>query len=488
MYLDEQVEELDLSCATVDERGLYSDVFRFDQLQNSVGTGKAGMSGLRRTSNTKGEANECVAINVEEVDSSVSGFVFFISGSLASNFSVIKSADVLVRSEETDYFDHSFNTQGKHNAFVLFALYRGTKKGSWFIKSVDEKANGTSFRDIKPLVQRRLEFLSPDKLIEWQSGADKISLKRDDILEIGTLSRIRVGFTWKFKPDEKAELRSYCFLFDRDGNNTENVFIDRKSGDGGNILHRDGKDGENESFLMKLDEVGPKVNVLVCCVAVSGTETFDSIANVTTNIWNYRQDGAMATFNMTRLQDKPSYVAVAVSRKSPEEPNMWRIWAIGEPFDERSIDEMPNFVERYKDKWDPAEIQRVKRKELEAKEIQDQKPKNPQEWKEIEVTIISAKSFPEKDKKAPYVKVHIPNSRPIATPYKKNQQNPEWNFTFLIDAVDELKFEAYNHDKFKDELIGKYELNVKELPMGANNLTFSLKGKGGELVTKIVKK
>jgi len=264
-------------------------------------------------------------------------------------------------------------------------------------------------------------------------------------------------------------------LFDNTAEFVETIYQNRNKSNCGSLSVEGGE--FINTYRMKLDTIPADVNVLVC--SVFGAQ--DAIQATENLYFEFKSENGRSycKFVLDRMEEQPFHVLAVISRKSVTEPNSWRIWAAGDPVDGESTEDLKNVSHRYADPWDITAI-----KSRRATETKD--------WKEVDVTVLSAKVIKAKKKLGtnPYVKIDVPKKGSIRTNIINDTVLPDFNFNFLIDRVDELKVELWVAKDMKNKLIGSSPLFISKLPMGDSTVEINVKGKlrkTGSVSLKILK-
>ena len=148
--------DLDASCLVFDDGGRLIDQVWFQQLRSKDGT-------IQHTGDDRsggGDANdpnEEIRVDLEHLAPSAKTLVFTINSFTGESFAGIPNAFCVLKNVDnnTEIARYNLSTEGgTWTALVIAKLVRGSK--GWEFHAIGDWANGRTFQDIMPTVQRGL--------------------------------------------------------------------------------------------------------------------------------------------------------------------------------------------------------------------------------------------------------------------------------------------------------------------------------------------
>jgi len=215
------------------------------------------------------------------------------------------------------------------------------------------------------------------------------------------------------KPDNPSdlisslEIRSCLMMFNREGGNFDDIYeLNRDSTDTSIKFIDPTKSPINsDQYSIVLKRVHKTVNVIIGTITIYNMSSTAELVNFSTSFTDTDQKRDLFKFPLPSFGKDNSQIVFKLWRKSPFEPNSWKLTAIGWPTQGNNvIDLIPAVQESFVDRW--SEMFR---------------------WTMSEITIVSAtnlKSLKGKGLSNPYAKVILSKKDKV---YVKNTDRKENN-------------------------------------------------------------
>lgn len=145
--------DLDASCLMFDNQKNLVDTVWFRKLQSSDG------AVIHTGDNLTGEGDgddEVIRVNLEKLPSHVQTLVFVITSFRGQTFANVDSAFCRLVNEDDNKEIAKYILSGKNHytGQVMAKLYK--ENGSWFMQAIGEMGQGSTQKDLLPLVQNHL--------------------------------------------------------------------------------------------------------------------------------------------------------------------------------------------------------------------------------------------------------------------------------------------------------------------------------------------
>jgi len=481
--IKQNATEFDVSCVLFDEnRNLRETVSIFQpQNSNETGFGAVNHSGSTKNS-TEGDGFELINLNLTKLDPTIRALMFAVTCP-SGDFSQVDSANICLRKGERQLVSFCLGCQGKHTALLLCALFKGVNN-KWFFMNVGDATVGKHIKDMEPLMNKHLK-----QLILNKSG-DIFFLNKGDVMDLPEIDDLIIGLNWKL--GGIMEVHSSIMLFDNVGRNNDDVYFVNRGSLDRSVNHLDvvPDSGFQEQYSLSFGKVLKSVNVIVGAITIYSMDDSmvtstdpNVISDVSCRFINKETGKDICRYEIHNFGRNNSHIAFKISRKSPFEPNRWRLTAIEFPTSGKSVvDVIPDVQEYYVERWD-----------------------DMFRWTTTEITIVSATGLRAvkgtKGLSNPHARVIVDRDQKLFmnTPTEKKTTNPTWDFGYQTDAIPLCEIEIWHKAIFSSTFLGKVDVDIQSLPLESENDVFvNLNGRGknatedskitGSLHLKVTKK
>lgn len=180
--------------------------------------------------------------------------------------------------------------------------------------------------------------------ISLQKG-QKISLDKESGQ---TLTKIIMGLGWDavkkggfFSKTPEIDLDASCVLFDNNHKVIDTVWFRQLKSRDGSIVHtgdnRTGAgDGDDEQIIVDLAKVPDTINTLVFTVNSFTGQTFEMVANAYCRMVNASNQSEIARYTLSAQGSHTAQIMAKIYRHN----NEWKMHAIGEPSQGRTIEQL----------------------------------------------------------------------------------------------------------------------------------------------------
>eukprot|EP01114_Cavostelium_apophysatum_P003987 TRINITY_DN1411_c0_g1_i1.p1 TRINITY_DN1411_c0_g1~~TRINITY_DN1411_c0_g1_i1.p1 ORF type:complete len:566 (+),score=101.90 TRINITY_DN1411_c0_g1_i1:162-1700(+) len=475
--------KIDVTCTLFDDQRSVRETISLFQPNSSDESGVGAVVHGGKEEEQEGDAaGDRISLNLNNLSSSIRALMFCVVAS-TSDFSSVDAADVALKTAEgMPLITFSLGCQGKHSALLLCALYKGMDN-IWFFTNIGDATGAKHVKDVEPLMLKHLRQLTINK------SGDVFNLNKGDIVDVPDVEQMVIGFGWRSAGDLSCQ--ASVMLFDNHGRNFDDVYYLNKTSQDQSVQYLGELDGSKDQvhFGITLPRVYRSVNVLVGTLtiySVSDAVISSSATHVISDVYcrfiNTTTKKEICRYEVQSFGRENSQITFKIFRKSPYDPNKWKIMALGYPTPGDSVvDLIPVVQDNFVDRWD-----------LMFK------------WTQTEITVVSATGLRamsgEKGLSNTFAKIIVDRREKLVltTPVEKKTVNPTWDFCFQTDALNQVEIEVY-HKGFSEKFLGRVVVDLQSLPLEVDNDVFlNLYGRGknakkdakitGTIHLKVVKK
>ena len=173
----------------------------------------------------------------------------------------------------------------------------------------------------------------------------KISLEKS---ANGALAKVIMGLGWDsakkggfFSKPETIDLDASCVFFDEKNQAIDTIWFKQLKSRDGSVVHtgdnRTGEgDGDDEQIIVDLLQVPAEVKSLVFTVNSYTGQTFNAVANAYCRLLNASNQQEIARYSLNAQGSHTGQIMAKIYRHNGE----WKMHAIGEPTNSRTIEQM----------------------------------------------------------------------------------------------------------------------------------------------------
>jgi tellurium resistance protein TerZ len=321
--------DIDLQCVVVDTAGSIIDCAYYNNLKAAKGITHSGDEAVGKP----GSIEEMVWVNMQKLPSEVSVLVFVVAAYSGGYLKDVANGKLHVLEERESNEIALFEMEHSAASVDVVAAMFKQPSGSWKLRIIDLPAEkGQHFMDILPSISQVIRSFIP-RAPQKQKVA--FAMEKGGVLDLPMdLAMITVGLGWDVD-DGEVDLDVSAVLMDSEGRDLEAVFFGRLDSEEHGITHTGDNltgegEGDDEQIIVRLDQVGPKVQQIFFVVNIyTAHKSFSQVAQPFCRIIDNAAGAELCRYSLRDAGRESGLIIAKIAREAGG--TRWGFHALGLP-------------------------------------------------------------------------------------------------------------------------------------------------------------